>query len=39
MKTSGPNCIEVATTFNNIGSLYVSKVDYQKALENMNKCL
>jgi tetratricopeptide (TPR) repeat protein len=35
----GPDSIDVATSFNNIGSVYWSKGDYDRALENYNKSL
>jgi tetratricopeptide (TPR) repeat protein len=35
----GPESIDVATSFNNIGSMYWSKGDYDRALENFNKSL
>ncbi len=38
-QTQGPESLQVAVTFNNIGSVYHSKGDYDKALENYNKSL
>jgi hypothetical protein len=39
MKIEGLNSIDVATTLNNIGSVYDDKGEYAKALENYNKSL
>jgi len=38
-KIKGKDSIDVATTLNNIGSVYDSKGDYSKALEYYERCL
>jgi hypothetical protein len=38
-KVLGPESIDVADSFNNIGRVYTGKGDYDLALDNLNKSL